>query len=332
MIALLAVLGCTKDEPGESATDCGIEVNPTSPPAGGDFYSRGVIEVGLNDADDTATITMDGVDGSSWASDDGKTMYFEPSASLSPSTAYSYTISTCTGESTVDFTTNELGTPMSDPEAITGSVYNLDLQSPDVRIVIPEGVGDVLKSYLEVSILMEVVDSSNGELEFLGAVAGDDGGQDVCTETLNFPEKADFSEAPFFIIGPATTTISVAGYSVTIDDLEISGTFSSDGTWFGGGVLAGSVDTRPLAGLIGDDAGEDEVCNLVAGFGVSCIECPADGEAYCLEIKAVGLTGELESGMDLEAVTVGDCHEACAESCDNLEECPEAAEFAICAQ
>ena len=319
-VILAALQGCTDKDAGldSGLADCGIEIKESFPAAGStDFYYRGEIEVYLDDADDTAEITVDGVSGTSWRSDDDKTVYFTPDAPLEPSTSYTATVSYCTADAVIDFTTSELGKDIADVDGLVGTVYDLDLSSG--RIVIPEGVGSVLESYLTVQILLEVT-SAGDEIEFLGAIGDEDnpGTQDYCTETLNFPEAADFSDAPFFQIGPATTEISVAGYTVTIEDLEISGTFSEDGSWFGGGVLAGSVDTRPLAVLVGDDEEEDAVCNLVAGFGVSCIDCP-DGTPYCLEIKAVDLSG-VAVEADVEAIEQSDCHENCDASWEN-EEC-----------
>ena len=321
MIAILAALtGCTsdKDLADSGLQACGVEIKESFPAAGStDMYYRGEIEVHLSDADDTAVITVDGVDGTSWLSDDSKTVYFTPAAALEPSTAYTATVSYCTADAEIGFTTSGLGKDIIDPEGLVGTVYDLDLSSG--RIVIPEGVGSVLESYLTVQILLEVTSASD-TIEFLGAIGDEDnpGTQDYCTETLNFPEAADFSESPFFRIGPATTTISVAGYEVTIEDLEISGTFSDDGSWFGGGVLAGQIDTAPLAVLVGDDEEDDAVCNLVAGFGVECVECP-NGTDLCLEIKAVDLSGTaIES--DVEVIEASDCHENCDASWEN-EEC-----------
>jgi len=319
MIALLASLsGCTSPDAADSALpECGVGIKETFPAAGSaDFYYRGEIEVHLDDADDTAVISMDQA-GTSWRSEDNKTVYYTLEAPLDPSTAYSFDVSYCTADVTIDFSTSELGKDIADIDGLVGTVYDLDLSSG--RIVIPEGVGSVLESYLTVQILLEVA-SAGAEIEFLGAIGDEDnpGTQDYCTETLNFPEAADFSDAPFFRIGPATTTITVAGYEVTIEDLEISGTFSEDGSWFGGGVLAGSIDTAPLAVLVGDDEEDDAVCNLVAGFGVSCVECP-NGTDLCLEIKAVDLSGTAIEA-DVEEIAQGDCHENCDASWEN-EEC-----------
>ncbi|MCP4921025.1 MAG: Ig-like domain-containing protein [Proteobacteria bacterium] len=321
MILALALAGCDGTNADSGLVEaCGVEISDQDiwpAPNSSDFYYRGTIEVHLSDADDTAEISMDGVTGTTWRSDDNKTVYFTPDAPLEPNTEYTYTVSYCTADAAITFTTSELGGTMSDPTIIEGMVYDLALDSG--RIVIPEGVGSVLESYLTVQIFLEVT-SAGDEIEFLGAIGDEDvpGQQDYCTETLDFPEAADFSEAPYFKIGPATTNISVAGYEITIEDMLISGTFSSDGTWFGGGELSGSIDTRPLAVLVGDEEEDDAVCNLVAGFGVSCIPCP-DGTNFCLEIKAVDLVGTA-ADTDVEEIAQGDCHENCDASWEN-EEC-----------
>ena len=252
--------------------------------------------------------------GTSSLNGDEDVVYFTPDSPLSPNTDYTFTVSYCRGEAPVSFRTNDLGTAIADPSALQGKVYSLNLQ--DGRVVIPEGVGSVLEQYLEVSILFEVASADANNLSMFGALAGEDDPtqQDYCNQTLDFPD-ASFADAPFFGIGPADTTITVAGYSVTIDELEITGTFASDGSYWGGGVLAGSVDTRALKSLVGDDAEDSAVCDLVAGFGVSCVACGDGSGEFCLEIKAVDLGGELIDGGDIEVIGFEDCHTSCADTC-----------------
>ena len=315
-IAIVAI-GCG-DKDLDTAPPCEVGIDETFPAAGStNAYYRAELEAHLTDSDPTATISVDGRNGTSWLNEDQDVVYFTPDEPFDPNTDYTFTVSYCRGEAPVSFRTNDLGTELVDQTALLGNVYNLNLQ--DGRVVVPEGVGSVLEQYLEVQILIKVANVDADYLLMYGALADEDDPtfQDYCTETMDFPE-AEFVDSPFFLIGPADTTISVGGYSVTIDQLEISGTFSSDGSYWGGGVLAGSVDTRALMSLVGDDAEDSAVCDLVAGFGVSCVICVEDGEPYCLEIKAVDLGGELLSN-DIEQIALEKCHASCDDTCEDTD-------------
>ena len=327
-LAALSLTACTKDEGEETAAPCGVEISNTAPAAGNsNFYYRGDIRVTLTDADDTAEISIDGVTGTSTRADDNKSLSFTPDAPLDPSTGYTFNVDYCGGNPAIDFTTSSLGTAIADPASLSGAVFALDLQADDVEIVIPAGVGSVLESYLEIALLLEVESADASTLSMFGALGQDADGekQEFCDPTLPFPE-ADFTGAPYFQLGPQTTTISAAGYDVEIRDLFISGTFASDGSYWGGGVLQGSVDTRPLVPLLedcdsdgsttetDDDCEEGAICELVEGFGVACEDC-GDGSEFCLEIKAIGLGGD-SVDTDLEEVEMADCHEQCAEVSD----------------
>lgn len=320
LLPILAVLACTKTEPEDTSPPCTVEIDETFPADGAtNAYYRGAIEFHLSDPDSSATITIDGVDGVSSANEEGDVITFTPSAPLAPSTPYTASLSYCRGDASISFTTSALGGTIADPSSLNNRVYTLDLQAEDVRIVIPEGVGSVLESYLDVTLFIQVADANSSTLSMFGAVADDAGtAQDYCSPTLDFP-TAEFTAAPYFEVGPQTTTISVADYTVTIEDLYISGTFATDGSYWGGGVLSGSVDTRPLVDLV-EEGGEDgAICEIVAGFGVACETCPADGQPYCLSIKAVGLGGDEVTSTSLEEIEMADCHEMCPDSAANPE-------------
>ena len=91
--------------------------------------------------------------------------------------------------------------------------------------------------------------------------------------------------------------------------MAVSGTFAADGSYFGGGELSGGVDARQLVDIVGGlmDGVEsaDDVCGLVAGFGVSCGACSSDGEAYCVTLEVNRLVAN-ETGETLVAITEDD--------------------------
>lgn len=321
-VLALSFLACTDkggDTAGDDTSDPGCEVtaefvSPTSGQA--DFYYRGFVEVALSDPDPSATVAIDGVDGTTELSDDQETVRFYPSADLASSTSYTATASWCDGEGTgsISFSTSELGTA-ADAASLVGNTYSLDLASG--RIIIPEGVGTILESYLDYTLYMGVAAADDSEITFLGATANEDDPslQDYCTPTLDFP-AADFTGNPFFQIGPETTTLEVAGFSIEIQDLNVSGALAPAGDWIGGATLSGSIDTRPLGELL-DSTEDGAICELVQGFGVECEPC-SDGLEYCLSIYVVDLTADQVDGLELEAIAEEDCHELCE---DNSKEC-----------
>ncbi len=325
LLLFAVAAGCSgKDADSGAAADegCGLTIDTTYPENNAtDFYYRGAIEFYLSDADPTATASVEGVDGTSSLNEDEDVVTFTPSSPLAPSTTYTATLASCNSEdASITFTTSELGGAV-DPSGLVGNSYALDLKTG--RIVIPEGVGTVLEAYLDYTIFLGVTSADSSSLQIMGAVASEDDPtmQDYCTPTLDFPE-ANFAEAPYFQIGPETTTLSVAGYSITIDDLLVSGDFAPSGEWVGGATLAGSIDTRPLVSLLDDDpeADDNTVCELVAGFGVDCITC-SDGQPYCLELLVDSLVAEQQTGLTLDYIEYEDCHEQCPDLGNNPE-CP----------
>jgi hypothetical protein len=291
---------------------CDVTIDSTVPVANAiDADYRSAIEFHLSDPDSTATVSS-AITGTTTTMDDGETVVFTPDAPLSPSTQYTVTLDYCGGSADLTFTTSGLGNPIPDTSALVGKTFALDLA--DARIVEPAGIGSVLTSYLTQDILVGVSGVTDTEIQMLGAIGVEDADpptQDYCDPTIDFP-AADFSDQPFFQIGPQTTTLAVAGYSIEIGNLEITGTIAADGSYFGGGTLSGTIDTRPLAPLLDDSGDPGAICDLAVNFGAACEACPSDGEPYCLtlvadQIVAMGVDGTLVPviGNDCEGCESG---------------------------
>ncbi len=260
-------------------------------------YYRTTVEAKLQEEEADATISLSEASGAAVAGTavtDGKRLIFTPDAPLAPSTDYTVTVSYCAGDPSWDFKTSEVG-GSTDESGLVGNVYSLDLASG--RFVQPEGVGPLLQEYLTTSILIGVNSVESGKIQMLGAIAEDGTSpptQSQCSPTIPFPE-ADFSGNPFFKVGPETTTLSIEGYSITIDDLLVSGAFSPDGSYISGAVLSGKIDTRPLVPLLNPEGEPDEICNLAATIGVSCEPC-LDGENLCLSLYVDNIAAEEVGG------------------------------------
>jgi hypothetical protein len=301
--ALALTAGCnggdgeTDDTDTPTPSGCEITVSNASPSDGESaFYYRGSLSWEFSEPDDTATVTLadDGgadVPGSGeWI---GDVYIWTPNDPLTPSTGYTATLTTCDGENTIEtsFTTSAVGANVPDAD-IQDVAYSLDLASG--TFVDPPGVGALLQSQLNVDILIGVLNADGATLELIGAI-GEEGAatptQDLCTESIDFP-AADFSENPYFEVGPQTTTLEVQGISVVIDDLFVSGAFAPDSSAVVGAVLAGSIDTRPLAGLVGDDAPPEAVCDLAVTFGINCAACSDGSGDFCLSLLVTDIAAD----------------------------------------
>lgn len=298
-----------------------------------DAYYRTTIEVTFDDREDTATVTVSGPSGEvagsgSW---NGDTYVFTPSAPLAPSTSYTVSIAySCTAggdPATTTFTTSEVGSETT-AASLVGKTFSLNLASG--RFVEPEGIGSILSDFIEQEVLIGVQSADASDIQMIGAIAAEGSNppaQAACDPTIPFPE-AEFTGNPFFEIGPETTTLTVAGYTVTIADLLISGAFGPNGDYIAGAVLAGTIDTRPLVPLLDQNADcsagaprccdtdldpscdpnddvegccdEDQICDLAFQIGVSCIAC-ADNEDFCLSLYVDSMQAVEVSGLTLAA-------------------------------
>jgi hypothetical protein len=175
-------------------------------------------------------------------------------------------------------------------------------------------LGSIVQTYLTMNILIGVVSYDATQIEMMGAISVEGAtNQDFCQPTIVFPEAADFSDSPYFQIGPATIYFSFEGMNIPIHDLEISGTFASDGSYFGGGVLGGQADARDVAKLgIADLDDPQVICDTVRTVGAACEAC-GDGQPYCLTVRADSIQAAHQSAV-LEVVPEADCHEQCAEN------------------
>jgi hypothetical protein len=307
LIALsFALMGCPPktDDTVDTNVDEGCDngIDETYPEAGAtDAYYRADIEFMLDDPDESGpsiVLTQGGTEvaGTSWTSEDLETVYFTPDEPLLPATSYEATLTYCVGDATIDFTTNALGEALS--ADILDKTYVIDLAS--ARFVEPAGVGELIGEFVTMNVLVGVAAVDGTNLTMMGALSVEDGtDQDMCTPTFDL--TADFSETPFFVIAADSIDLSVAGYTIPLQDFEVSGTFAADGSYFGGGVLAGMVDARDIVDMIDEVDSWEDACNLTASFGAPCIAC-GDGVEACLSLRADQILAEENPGQVLVEV------------------------------
>jgi hypothetical protein len=302
-LALAVSCGEEKEDTQIEDPGCGVGIDETVPAADAtDAYYRADIEFHLDDADDsgaTIALTQGGTDvpGTTWLSEDNEVVYFTPDMPLAPSTAYTATLTYCTGDASINFTTSDLGTTLA-ADLLTNT-YVIDLAS--ARFVEPPGVGELIGEFVTMNVLVGVTAITTSSITMMGALSVEGGtDQDWCTPTFDFP-AADFMAAPYFSVIADEITLSVAGYDIPLKDLEVSGTFASDGSYFGGAVLGGTVDARDIVEMIDEVDTWEDACGLTASFGAPCVPCD-DGVEACLTLLADQIVAEQNPGQVLEVV------------------------------
>lgn len=314
--ACLALFACKGGEPTDEPTpsqptpDCESVSDQFPGDGAAGVYYRTAFSWSFTAVDDSASVALTGPDGPVTGSGEfvGNTFVWEADEPLAPSTTYDLTLSFCDGEQnpTSQFTTSDVGAS-TDAALLADKSFVLDLQDPGVNFIEPPGVGGLLQSQLAgVNVLVGVVSADATNIQMRGAIANDANPpvQEECTESIPFP-SANFTENPYFEIGPETTTITVADVSVQIQDLKISGAFNQGATEISGAVLEGNVDTRPLVDSLAPGAGDSGVCDLVGQFGVNCVDC-GGGEVFCLSLKVNNINAAELPGTVVAEVTPAD--------------------------
>ncbi len=318
-ITALATACNPSTETGDTGlNECDNSVVETFPVDGeANAYYRTSVDVTFDDQDESATVTVTGPDGevsgsTSWR---GDTLSFMPDAPLAPMSSYTTAITFECGEPSVSWSTGEVGGAITTD--LLGKSYSLDLASG--RFVEPEGVGAILQQYIgDQRILLGITALEGSDIQMIGAMGvegSDPAVQEPCEPTIPFP-TANFDSTPYFEVGPEDTTFNVSEYSITISDLFISGAFAPDGSYISGATLAGSVDTRPLVVLIGEDEEEDAICEIAGAIGVECQPCESDGQPFCLSVLVDSIQAAELPGYTLTEIDDPCLLEECAEDPD----------------
>ncbi len=294
ILALVGAVACGGDEDGPVGTDTDVSGDDDTSactnailgqtPENGDLdvYYRTDVRFTLTVEDPAASITLMEVGGgevSGTTSVAGSIVSWTPGAPLTPETAYEATLTYECGAATVGWTTSDVGTP-TDVD-LTGRTYSLGLT--DGEFIEPPGVGVLLAQQLgDVEILIGVESVAGPEIDMDGALGLGDGTQDLCSETLTFP-PATYDD-PYFSLTSPVLPLDVTGIQIDVENLELSGAFSKDGSRIQGAVLKGLIDTRPLVDLVSPGGTEGSACSLVNAFGVDCIPCSDGTGDFCLSL------------------------------------------------
>ena len=288
--------------------------------------------------------TGSAVAGTQALEESGRKVKFTPSADLAARESYTATItwnSEAESPATWTFQTGPYGEVVTTPDDLIGQVMHLDLGS--ATFTEPPAIGSLLQGFLaDIYIIFtfsEASDLASGEAHIegsLGVLDGPDIVQDTCSETLTFtagpdrlPGTADDQVAtwnnPEVTLNDVDLELSIQGVSATIQQLLLSMVIHPEGTGFAGGRFEGILDTRDLAGLLGDEKDENGICDLVfKTVGVGCQECGAgDPGEFCLAVRAKDIVGATLPGeivsvdcsdiitRDLEGAASGEADWAC---------------------
>ena len=219
---------------------------------------------------------------------------------LSPTTDYTATLTYSCGSATAAWATSETGG--STGGAVVDEVFDLNLSSGSWILPSPE-VGALLATQLDVELLVMPV-SADSEIVIRGALGTGADAQDECSPSIEFP-AASFSD-PFFQIAADVLTLDVAGYSIDINELDLSGAFAPDASMIQGASLQGTIDTHPLVDFLVPGGPPDAVCDLVGTFGVACEACAGGGGDYCISVWVDNIAAVNIDGAPLVEITEAD--------------------------
>lgn len=271
-------------------------------------YYRTPVEARFYDADeDGLTVTLNqagaAVPGTEqWASD---RWIFQPAEPLIPNTEYTIDVSYSCGTPSMSFTTGDVGTTMV--ESPVGRTYLLDVRTG--RLAMLPGASDILEQVLsDVVVLVEVVEENllGRTLEVRGAYAEAQGGewvQDPCLPSLEFPEPADFSEAPFVELDAGALTGTADGVEFALGPDPITGAFAPDASSLAGVSMAFQLDTRTIP--VDPTWSEGDLCEFLASLDLPCGGC-GDGDPLCLKVVVDSIVAPELPGVALSEVTAAD--------------------------
>ena len=146
---------------------CEATVRTISPASDGqaNFYFRDNVIFTASTGADSAEIqltTADGdiVEGSTWVDDqveddEDLRVVFTPDEPLAPGTQYTATLDYCGGQPSVAFQTSELGTPIENPNALSGGTYTMDLSQ--ARVVKPGIAAQALLMLVDNHLALQVL-------------------------------------------------------------------------------------------------------------------------------------------------------------------------------
>ncbi len=299
VVVLAGLLGCADSEDSAGTADCGLTASTSIVDGETGVPGNASFRVTLSAADDGATLTASEPGA---VSADGLTLTWTPSPPVGPLTDVTVTLTTCAGESTLRYTTADLGGPLDADTDLTQTGFRFDLSS---GTVVQPPTGGALLATLGadgIELMLGLTPVGVDGMDYRVGV-GADGVQDLCSRTLDV--AGGTLDGGWFGFGPAGATFQVYDTDVVLESLAFGGAVAPDGSRIDAGWLRTFVGVDALAATYADgDAAE--ACAFFGNLGAPCEPCPS-GAGDCLALEVVDLSGPA-TGVPVEPVTAA-CEE-----------------------
>lgn len=233
-----------------------------------DVYPRTNLRFTLSQADESARIVTD-LPGYELVEAKGQVHRWILTEALAPLTPYNIVIEGCFGRAENHFVTSDLGAPLQDPELLVGAAYRIDLsagiaENPATGLLLGQTEDPIW-------LVVERVEGPALGLSGVGSIVGG-------TCSLG-QQDAIFQGNPYFVTIPGDLEVRPR-----IEQLQLSGTFTADGSRIEGLHARGRLDVRDISRLLPEYTPEG-FCGLLQGFQLSCVPC-SDGAVNCVDIEA----------------------------------------------
>ncbi len=296
---LVACTGTKEGDSGVTSVDCGVTASTSIVDGATGVPGNVSFVVSLSAADAGATVSGS-EPGTTAVSEDGLTLTWTPSPPVGPLTQVTMSLSTCAGDSTIGYTTSDLGGPLDADTDLTTTSFRFDLTS---GTVVEPPTGGALLSTLGagLELLLGLTPAGAGVDYRVGV--GAKGAQDLCARTLDV--SGGTLDGGWFGFGPAGATFPVYDTQVVLEDLAFGGAVLADGSAVEAGWLRTYVGIEALA-VAYADGDVAEACAFFGNLGATCTPCPS-GAGECLALEVIDLTG-VGTGTPVEQVTAA-CEE-----------------------
>ena len=291
-LMLLALVACGGDKPGTDSagttTDKGgcpntvLEQFPADGEA--DAYYLTSVDFLLAQANtDASVMVMDdaGAMVAGTVSHLDRRVIFTPDEPLAHGGAYTAELTWECDAVTGSFTVGQAGTATVAGADLAGRTWGFAIT--EGRIVDPPELADLLPLMAQFDILMTATSADDTSIDFIGAVTDEaTGEQSLCAPHIDFPTPADYAGNPTFSVQADSMELVVVGDSIPVTDLVLSGTFTDGGAAISGTSLSGIVELGA------------ELCDVLAGSGLSCEACPGGGDE-CVDLVIDDMTADERS-------------------------------------
>ncbi len=283
---------------------CDVTVRETIPNTGSmDHYYRDPIVFVMSGPIEEAEVITD-VSGETMISEDGRTVTFQPSGILSPSTEYTMGLDYCYGQPEITFTTSHYGAPIEASADLQGRAFNLNFSSGNY--IVGENAGDLLNAVFTRNVLVQFEEVRDIDAKIVAAIGEPNGtniGQDMCGRTIAV--NASLQSIPLVTGEEVNFTFGAMGGQLRIDHIDFEGTLGSDLETIGGLTYTATIGMAELVDMLPEFGGESVGCELAENLGIPCEPCTNMPTEQCITISAKGIDGNRVDTSIVEIAEMG---------------------------